>query len=66
MPTKPTKAEIAASRKSIDPVGVMSATLAENPELADPLIARSAANGNNAVTRDAQGNIVVNLSLIHI
>lgn len=68
MPTKPTKAEIAASRKSIDPVGVMSATLAETPELADPLIARSAANGNNAVTRDAQGNIVVNSSTdsIHV
>lgn len=62
MPTKPTKAEIAASRKSIDPVAVMSATLAENPELAEPLIARSAANGDNAVTRDAQGNIVVNSS----
>lgn len=68
MPTKPTKAEIAATRKSIDPVAVMSATLAENPELAEPLIARSAANGDNAVTRDAQGNIVVNSSTdsIHI
>lgn len=68
MPTKPTKAEIAASRKSIDPVAVMSATLAENPELAEPLIARSAANGDNAVTRDAQGNIVVNSSTdsIHV
>lgn len=53
MPTKPTDAQIKASRSKIDPQAVMSATLAETPELANPLLARA------AVERDAAGNIVV-------
>lgn len=53
MATKPSTAQINAAKSSLDPVGVMSATLAETPELSDPLIARG------AVSRNAAGQIVV-------
>ena len=68
MPTKPKAEDIQASRGKINPQAVMEYTLSETPELADPLVARCAANGNNAVTRDAQGKIVVNSSTdsIHV